>query len=130
VGGGSSGDVTVAQVFNGSDSIPLCELQYSNGAHGFKMFYEEAKGGGGSPIDLNTPVALNEKYTFTLSLSKGVLTATINGAQVYTHTPSASVLGKSFYFKFGNYDQTTSMGSISATPYTVVEAYSVAVVHN
>jgi Alginate lyase len=129
VGGGSSGATTVAQIFNGSDSIPLCELQYSNGAHGFEMFYEEAKGQGGSPTDLETPVALNEKYTFTLSLTKGVLTATINGQQVYTHTPTSATLAKRFYFKFGNYDQTTSSGGASTTPYTIVEVYSVDVVH-
>jgi hypothetical protein len=129
VGGGASGRVTVAQVFNATDSIPLCELEYSSSVQGFQLLYEEAKGQGGSPIDLNTPVALNTTYSFTLSLSQGKLTVTINGQPVYARMPSATTLAKSFYFKFGNYDQTTTAGSISTTPYTIVEVASAAVVH-
>ena len=129
VGGGSSGDVTVGQLFNGTDSIPLIEMQYSVGKGGFELLYEEAKGGG-SETDLKTAVALNTQYTFSLALSKGVATVSVNGTQVYTHMPSAGTLAKSFYFKFGNYDQTAMAGAISTTPYTVVEAYSVVVVHN
>lgn len=129
VGGGSSGDVTVGQLFNGTDSIPLMEMQYSVGKGGFEVLYEEAKGGG-TETDLKSPVALNTKYTFSLALSKGVATISVNGTQVYTHNPSTDTLAKSFYFKFGNYDQSAMAGAISTTPYTVVEAYSVAVVHN
>ena len=128
LGDGTSGDVTVGQVFNGSDSIPLGELQYSGSKKGFELFYEEAKGNGGS-TDLKTPVALNSKYSFEMALSKGVLTVQINGKQVYSHTPSAGILAKKFYFKFGNYDQHTTKGSTSTTPFTVVEAYSAIVVH-
>ncbi len=128
VGGGNSGTVTVGQLFNGTDSIPLIELQYSASAGGFKMLYEEAKGGG-TTTNLNTPVALNMEYTFTLALTKGVATVTINGKVVHTQTPSATALAKKFYFKFGNYDQTATAGAVSTTPYTVVEAYSVDVVH-
>jgi len=128
VGGGNSGTVTVGQLFNGPDSIPLIELEYSVSAGGFKMLYEEAKGGG-TTTNLNTPVALGTQYSFTLALTKGVATVTINGKIVHTQMPSANALAKSFYFKFGNYDQTASAGAVSATPYTVVEAYSVNVVH-
>ena len=128
VGGGSSGTVTLGQLFNGTDSIPLIEFEYSTSAKGFKAFYEEAKGAG-TTIDLKTPVALNTRYSFTLALSKGVLSVGVNGKNVYTHTPSAGILAKKFYFKFGNYDQTTSAGTAGTTPYTVVEAYDVSVVH-
>ena len=128
VGGGSSGTVTVGQLFNGTDSIPLIELEYGSSIGGFKLLYEEAKGGG-STTNLNTAVALNTKYTFTLAMTNGVASVSINGKQVYTHTPSADTLAKKFYFKFGNYDQTTAAGAISATPYTIVEAYSADVLH-
>lgn len=128
VGGGNSGTVTVGQLFNGTDSIPLIELEYSVSAGGFKMLYEEAKGGG-TTTNLNTPVALGSAYTFTLALTKGVATVTINDKVVHTQTPSAAALAKQFYFKFGNYDQTAAAGAISTTPYTVVESYSVEVVH-
>jgi hypothetical protein len=128
VGGGSSGHTTVAQVFNSDDSIPLCELEYANSLGGFELLYEEASGAG-TYVDLKTPVALGSEYAYTLSLSNGVLTVSINGNDVYTHTPSATILAKTFYFKCGNYDQTATVGAISTTPYSVVENYGIAVVH-
>ena len=128
-GNGSGSTVTIGQLFIGTDSIPLIELEYSSGRGGFQILYEEAKSTG-MTINLNTPVALNSRYTFTLALSQGVLTIRIDGKVVYTRTPDATTLAKQFYFKYGNYDQTTSAGSISETPYSVVEVYSVDVVHN
>jgi Alginate lyase len=128
VGGGSKGNVTVAQVFNGSGSAPLCELEYSVSKGGFQLLYEEAKGNG-TTVDLKTPVALSARYAFVLSLSQGVLDVSINGKQVYEHTPSASLAANQFYFKFGNYDQSAAAGAISTTPYTIVEAYSAKIVH-
>ena len=103
VGGGSSGHTTVAQVFNSDDSIPLCELEYSNSLGGFELLYEEASGAG-TYVDLKTPVALGSQYAYTLSLSNGVLAVSINGNDVYAHTPSATIMAKTFYFKCGNYD--------------------------
>ena len=41
-----------------------------------------------------------------------------------------AVSGKKFYFKVGNYDQTSSAGTATTTPYTQVEAYTIDVVHN
>jgi hypothetical protein len=129
VGGGSSGNVTIGQLFNGTDSIPLIELEYSAGKGGFQLLYEEAKGGG-STTDLKTKLALDTKYSYTLSLTKGIATVNINGKDVYTKMPSATALAKKFYFKFGAYDQTASSGAASTMPYTIVEAYTVDVVHN
>ena len=128
VGGGSKGLVTVGQVFNDTDSIPLAELQYSTKVQGFVLLYEEAKGAG-STMELNTAVPLKSKYTFTMSLTNDVLTVLINGASVYTHRPSKSILKNDFYFKYGNYDQTTTAGSPTPIPYTEVENYIVSVVH-
>src|SRR5208282_61299 len=128
LGGGSSGNVTVGQVFNSNDAIPLCELMYSASVGGFVLLYEKAKGAA-TTVDLQTPVALNTPYSFQLSLTNGVLTVSINGTQVYNHTPSSSILSKEFYFKCGNYDQTTSSGAVTTTPYTIVENYSINVVH-
>ncbi|HWZ90401.1 MAG TPA: polysaccharide lyase family 7 protein, partial [Polyangiaceae bacterium] len=129
VGGGGNGLVTVGQVFNSTDSIPLCELRYSTAHAGFDLFYEEATGSP-SETDLKTPIALNTtQYTFVLSLSNGVLAVTVGGKQVYMHQPSPGTLAKKFYFKFGNYDQNTSAGPTSTTPYTIVEAYGAKVVH-
>jgi len=126
VGGGAGGNVTLGQVFNNTNSIPLCEFQYNANGNAFKAFYEEAKGGG-STTDLKTSCALKTKYTFSLSLSSGVLTVSINGNQVYSKTPTYS--GKQFYFKCGCYDQTATAGSPSTTPYTIVKVYSLDVEH-
>jgi hypothetical protein len=128
VGGGATGHVTVGQVFDGSDGFPLCELQYATSRGGFELLYEEAKGAG-TTIDLKTPVALDADYTFTLALSQGVLSVELNGQPVYTHTVSAAIAAKRFYFKFGDYDQTATAGAISSVPYTIVEASGASVVH-
>ena len=128
LGGGSSGKVTVGQVFNRNASIPLCELMYSADVGGFVLLYEEAKGAGNT-IDLQIPVALNTRYRFQLSLTHGVLTVSINRKKVYSHTPSSSILANEFYFKCGNYDQTSISGAVTTTPYTIVENYSINVVH-
>jgi hypothetical protein len=118
--------VAIAQVFNGGDGITLAELQYSSG--GFTLFYEEARGAGSS-TGLGTKVALDTRYTFTMALTKGVLTVTINDKQVYSHTPGGAVSGSRFYFKVGNYDQGSTRGPVSTTARSIVEVYSAVVVH-
>ena len=128
LGGGASGLVTVGQLFDGTDSLPLLELQYSSKTAGFQLLYEEAKGAG-STTDLATPVALNTRYRFALSLTEGTARVTINDQTVFTKVPSAALQAKNFYFKFGAYDQTSAAGSPSSTPYTVVETDSAEVVH-
>jgi hypothetical protein len=45
IGGGEGGHRTVGQVFNGTDAIPLCELEYSVKLRGFQLLYEGGKGG-------------------------------------------------------------------------------------
>lgn len=130
LGGGSGGKTTIGQVFDGTDSITLCELQYTqakNSAGGnFQILYEEAKGAG-SNVYFSDTAAVGSLFSYELALSGGVLTVSINGAQVYSHSPSYS--GKAFYFKAGDYDQTAVAGAVNTTPYTTVEAYSIAVVH-
>ena len=120
------GGITIAQVFNGRDGITLGELQYSTG--GFTLFYEESRGGGSS-TGLGNGTALNTNYTFTMGFSKNVLTVTINGKQVFSRAPSARILASNFYFKVGNYDQGTSGGTPGTTAHSIVEDYSIAVVH-
>jgi hypothetical protein len=130
-GGGSSGKTTIGQVFDSTDSIPLAEFEYTDTPNSkggnFQILYEEAKGAG-TTIYLSNTAALNSEFTYEMSLSGGVLTIYLNGQQVYSHTPSYS--GKQFYFKAGDYDQTAVAGTVTTTPYTIVELYSVHVVHN
>jgi Alginate lyase len=128
VGGGTGGHVTVGQVFNDTDSIPLFELEYATKLGGFEGLYEETKGGG-TTTNLAAPTAPNAPYTFELELSASVLTVRLNGNVVYMKTPSAALGAKRFYFKLGAYDQTATAGPPSTTPYTVVGADAVTVVH-
>jgi hypothetical protein len=118
--------ITIGQVFNGSDGITLAELQYSTS--GFNLFYEEARGQGDN-TNLGNRTALDTPYTFTMDFSKNVLTVTLNGKEVFRRTPSSGVSSGTFYFKAGNYDQTTSAGTPGTTAHSIVEAYSIAVVH-
>jgi len=129
LGKGSGGNTTVAQVFNGRDKITLMELQYSGSKGGFALFYEEAKSAGAPPVDLKTSVAIGAEYTFSIALSNGVGTVTINGKPVYSQMVSSGLLGKNFYFKVGNYDQKSIAGTPSATPFTIVEVSGVDVTH-
>ena len=126
IAGGTKGSVTIAQVFV-SGLNTLAELQYTGST--MKLFYEEAKGNGETPVDLKTPIAIGSRYKFVLGYSKNELTVSINDEQVYSRKPSSDVSGKDFYFKVGNYDQSSTDGTPTTTPYTEVEVYSIAVVH-
>jgi hypothetical protein len=53
-----------------------------------------------------------------------------NGKQVYSRKPSAGILDNIFYFKVGNYDQSTSGGTPTTTPHSIVEVYKVDLVRN
>jgi hypothetical protein len=123
-----NGSIAVAQLFNSTDSIPLGELQYTTGNE-LMLFYEEAKSAG-TTYNLNTSVPLDTRYTFSLAMIDGVLIVSINGKQVFTKTPSAGIRDNAFYFKVGNYDQSTSRGTPDTTPYSIVEAYTVNVLHD
>jgi len=129
-GGGSSGKTTIGQVFDSTDSIPLCEIEYTQNANSaggnFQLLYEEAKGAGSNTY-LSAQDSLGTQYTFEASLSGGVLTIYVNGALVFTKTPSYS--GKTFYFKAGDYDQTSTSGPVTTTPYTIVEICSLRIIH-
>lgn len=118
--------VTIAQVFNGTGGIPLCELEYS--PTGFELLYEEARSAGNYTA-LGVASPYGTQYTFTLALSKNVLTATINGKVVYTHTISGAVSGSKFFFKVGNYDQKATKGAVSQTILSSIENYSISVTH-
>lgn len=121
---------TIAQIFNGTHAITLAELQYSSSNGGsMKLFYEEAKGEGLAPVDLGVTIPLDTQYTFVMSLTKNVLSVTVNGKVRYTKTPSAAMLASQFYFKVGNYDQTSTGGPVVATVHSQIEVYSVAVAH-
>ena len=119
--------ITIGQIFNASNSITLAELQYDSGK--FKLFYEEAKGKGQGPYDLGVSAGLNQRYTYKMSLSNGKVEISLNGNKVWSRTPSSGTLKDKFYFKCGNYDQSSTGGSVSKTVRSEVENYSISVVH-
>ncbi len=118
--------ITIGQVFNGTDGITLAELQYSPG--GFTLFYEESRSGGNS-TNLGNATPLDTRYSFTMALSNNVLTITLNGKQVFQRTPGSGISANKFYFKVGNYDQGTTSGTPGTTAHSIVEDYSVVVLH-
>ncbi len=124
------GDCTIGQIFHG-DIATLAELQYSSSGGGtMKLLYEEVKGSAEPPKDLGVKIPLGETYTFVLSLSNNVLTVTVNGHVGYTRAPSSDVLTtEGFYFKAGNYDQDTTIGTVSNDVHSQIEDYSIVVVH-
>ena len=126
---GNNGSVCIGQVFNGTDSITLGELQYNGSSHRLEMFYEEAKGKGEPMADTGVSVALNTEFTYELALSAGTLTAKINGKQVYSRRPTASTLKKKFYFKYGAYDQSATKGTPTTAVFTQVSVYSASLTH-
>ncbi|HSC88182.1 MAG TPA: polysaccharide lyase family 7 protein, partial [Polyangiaceae bacterium] len=95
---------------------------------GFVLLYEEAKGAA-QMIDLKTYVPIGKTFTYKMDLSGGKLKVFINGTQVYSRTPSARIQAKKFYFKFGNYDQASTKGTPTTTPFSRVEFYSAVVSH-
>jgi hypothetical protein len=126
-----SGGITIGQVFNGSKLIPLAELEFTG--KGFEVLYEEAKGKGNThPI--STTSAVGKPYTYSMSLIKGVLTVTVNGAK-WSTKPSSAVLSDSFYFKAGDYDQgstknpKTGSTTVSSTIRSTVEISALTTVH-
>lgn len=125
---GNNGNVCIGQVFNGSDSITLGELQY-NGSGRLKVFYEEAKGKGEPLKDTGVTIPLNTRFTYELGYSQNTLTVKINGKQVYSRKPSSKVSGNKFYFKYGAYDQTATAGTPTKTVYTQLSVYSTSLTH-
>jgi hypothetical protein len=130
LGGGSSGKTTIGQIFDSNTSKPMCELQYT-GAGCFKLLLESTSSGGTSNTYTLSTQAIGSQYTYSMSFTGTTITITTNG-NVYTYTPDTSFTsGDQFYFKCGNYDQTaTNGGKFTATPYTIVKVYSIAVVHS
>lgn len=122
---------TIGQIFDSSGSNTLVELQYSSSGAGggMKLFYEEAKGAGNTPLDLGVQIPLGEPYTFTLGFSNNLVTVSVDEQQVYMHVPSASVLDDEFYFKAGDYDQKAVSGPVSTDVSSQIENYSIVVVH-
>ena len=131
VGSGTSGHVCIGQIFQAPpyDSKPLCELMYY-GTGVIELMIEQTPSGGSSVSEkpgVTIPVGTN--FTYSLSLTGTTITLTLNGT-AYNYTMPSGFDGETFYFKAGNYDQTATSGSVSSSSYTVLEMFSLNVVHD
>jgi hypothetical protein len=135
IGGGSAGHVCLGQVFDGSTSKPLGEFQWNAADSTFRLLLENNHLGSlavppvAASFYILGTASLGSTYTFQLSMVNGQLVVAVNGMKA-TFTPDSSFTGDSFYFKCGNYDQTAVAGSVTTTPYTIVENYAVKVLLN
>ena len=119
---------TVAQIFQGTGpSKPLCELQVK--ASGLvQLLLESTNTGGVSTTPHITTVTIGKKFDYELKLSGTTIFVTVNGVSTTFPMPS-EFIGESFYFKAGDYDQSATAGTPSATASTVVKYYALSITH-
>jgi hypothetical protein len=92
---------------------PLAELYYTSS--GQLLFgVETTTAGGSEPTVQIGQVPLGQKFSYMISFSKGVLSASINGATPQTFAVGSTFLSSfSYYFKAGDYGQGTAADSDS-----------------
>jgi hypothetical protein len=110
-----AGTTVVGQIhpIESDTNKPLCELFYSSSGV-LQMGVEQTTAGGNEVNTTIGQVPVGQKFTYMISFSKGVLSASINGATPTTF-PVGSTFASNFlyYFKAGDYGQGTSADSDS-----------------
>ena len=126
LGGGPRGRTTLAQVFDASADKPLAELEFraTRWTNQFQLclMVKHSPQGKHSTFYVLGPAHLRERYTITLSLHHESLVVSL-GSHQEAFPIEASFKKDQFYFKVGNYDQTTSKGTPGVL-YTQVKVYS------
>jgi hypothetical protein len=119
----SIGQIHIGTGGSPSSTKPLLEIfYYSTGQ--INMLLETTPSGGGPEIALTT-VPINTKFSYTIKVVGNALTVTMNGV-TSSYTINSSYNNEAFYFKAGDYLQTT--GS-SSTVGAHVAFYALNVVH-
>jgi len=111
---------------NGSPAStkPLLELFcYSSGA--IEVGIEQTPAGGNEIVHSITTVPIGTKFSYTIQLSTNTITITANGV-TKTFTMSSTFNNETFYFKAGDYLQTTGSSSTSGAH---VSFYALSVTH-
>ncbi len=125
--GGSRGRTTLAQIFDASRGKPLTELEFGSGK--LLLLVETTPKGGSSVLYPLAFVPLGQRYSLKLGLSRGKLWAQVSGQAPLELSLASSFLQDKFYFKLGNYDQTSRAGPLGP-PETVVKVfYSTLTIH-
>jgi hypothetical protein len=118
------GQIHIGNGGSPASTKPLLELFYwSTGA--VTVGIEQTTAGGNEIITPITTVPLNTKFDYTIQLSGSAITITVAGV-TKTFTASSGFSTEKFYFKAGDYLQTT--GS-STTVGAHVAFYALNVVH-
>lgn len=132
------GSIAVGQVFCEvcpAGSHALSEIFY--GADGtISIFYAEAKGAG-TTTKTSVKIPVGTTFGYRYQLNGGTLKVFIqqgSGTAAYTEVFSRKLAGghsstNKFYFKFGNYDQSTSAGTLTTTAHSSVNFFSAQVEH-
>jgi poly(beta-D-mannuronate) lyase len=124
-----SGSITIGQVFcNSGTNGAHTQVELFYRSSGFSILYEEQKGAG-STTSVGNAVPLGTTFTYQLSFIGGKMAVKINGATVWTKTPSSAAQSGAFYFKAGNYDQSSSCGTLSSTINSIVQFSNISVSH-
>lgn len=121
LGGGTKGHTTLAQVFDATSGKPLGELEWKDKA--LEIYLENDPWGGSGKFYSLGSVRLGQRYQVVLGVVHNKLVVSVQGSGLHVYSPRKSFLSDLFYFKMGNYDQTTKEGPVG-TPYTVVKVYS------
>ena len=120
--------VCVGQIHLGSggSTKPLLELfYYTNGT--IDMAIEQTPAGGNEKLYPVGTVKLGTEWSYKISLSGSTISLSINGGKAKTWTESSTFKGYGYYFKAGDYDQ--SSGS-SSTVGAKLEFYTLTVAHS
>lgn len=121
--------VTIGQIFQAPNapSKPLLELQYQAGGHVQMLLESTNQGGDANTYDAGH-VADKAKFDYSLSLTDNQIQIVVDG-QTSSYAMPSSFDGETFYFKWGDYDQTATAGTPTATAGTIVKFYAHAVTH-
>lgn len=119
---------TIAQIYQAkSFSKPLCELEYFTDGKIKLMLNQTLEGNKGSWTQVGK-VEPGTQFKFLLGLSDRDVLVNINGTNTVLTLPLVFA-GQSFYFKVGNYDQTSKAGVPDANPWSVVKFYQISIKH-
>lgn len=106
---------------------PLCELVYYEDGHLELLLNQTPAGGKGIRTRVGQ-VETGQQFKYLLALSDKTLTINLNGSNTILNLPEAFA-GRRFYFKAGNYDQTSRAGEPGRTPWSLVNFYQLNIRH-
>lgn len=118
----------LAQVYQASGPRkPLCLLEYLAGGQ-LLLYVEKSPQGGSTTRHPVGQVDPGSKFNFVLSVSDNELNVNINGSNTTVSIPLSFSIS-TYYFKAGNYDQTSVAGLPQEEAATIVKYYKLNIKH-